>query len=129
MLLGVGCAMNAMQPENKLIEFQGEKKYLLGWILASQLDPKHRFSTTSIVRLAENTFTLKGDVLNMNEQDIQDVGNNNCVYCSYYTLQKTRLSQGTYAKVGAIILGTKDEKACKDLHFASMRSMIAESKK
>ncbi len=122
--------LNAMQPDSvdKLIEFQGEQKCLLGWIMASQLDPKHPFSTTSLVRAAGNQLTVRGDILSMEEEDVQAVADQNCVYCPFYALLKTRLSQGQYVETGAIIVGTKDAKVCDQLHFAHMRKLMNQSK-
>ena len=92
--------------------------------MASQLDANHPFSTTSIIRKNEEGFVKQGDILNITEEDLADISNENYVYCNYYAMEKTRLSQKTYVPVGAIILGTKDEKAKEELHFASLRSRM-----
>ncbi|HLW73290.1 MAG TPA: hypothetical protein VKR54_04555 [Candidatus Babeliales bacterium] len=115
---------SSLQAMDTNIEFQGEKKPLLGWIMVSQLNTKHPFSITSVVRYDTNEFILKGDILNLNEQDLNDISNNNYVYCPFYSLEKTRLSMGRYEEVGAIILGTTDQQAGQQLHFAKMRNLI-----
>jgi hypothetical protein len=117
--------LSSLQAMETYIEFKGEKKPLLGWIMASLLDEKHPFSVTTVVRYDENKFILKGDILNLNEQDLNDINNSNYVYCSFYTLEKTRLSQGTYQEIGAIILGTKDQTMSQKLHFAKMKNLLS----
>ena len=112
---------------NELIEFEGEKKPLIGWIRAGLLNSEHPFSTTSVIRLVNaQTFVMQGDVLSLETQDLEgDIANDNYVYTPFYAMLKTRLSRGTYANVGAIILGTKDQKFAQSLHFAHMCGLIA----
>lgn len=115
--------------DNPLIIFDKENKYLLDHIVKSQLSPDYKFSTTSVIRFDNNKFISKGDVLNITEEDLKAIGSGNWVYTSFYGLAQTRLSQGQYEKVGAIILGTTDEKKARDLHFAHQFNTINNSKK
>lgn len=117
----------------KSIKFKGEETPLLNLILASQLNPTHPFSVTRIIDKTNNGYVQKGDILNLNEEDLGKLGKGEYEYVSYYTLEKTRLSQGQYVEVGAIIFGTQNEDGttnepckedAKDLHFASLRAMM-----
>lgn len=114
----------SMESDDKLIEFEGVKKPLLGWIMTSKLNNKHPFSTTSIIRNDGESFIDKGDILDLDEHDLRDITHENYVYAKFYELKQTRLSGNEYVEVGAIILGTKDKKSNFELHYSSMQKIL-----
>lgn len=114
--------------EEKLFEINGKKNYMLDHILQAHLVPNDPFSTTDIVRCTDKSFTLVGDVSTLQESDLYEIASGNFVYTPFYAMKKTRLSYGSYANIGAIIVGTQDEKKGQDLHFASMRNLLAQNK-
>ncbi len=115
------------------IEFNGVKKPILNWIskclLYGEKGKKEPFSVTSIIKSENDKFMYQGDIFSLNENDIKEINNGNSVYCSFYTIKKTRLSADDYEKVGAIILGTKDVEQCKFLGFSALHKNITTYKK
>ncbi len=99
-------------------------KSVLERIIIAQHHPTtDPFSVTSVIRYKNGNFYLKGDILNLTDEDINDIKNNNFVYANYYTMTKTRLSRGTYQEIGAIIVGSSDESLKHSLHFAAMKKI------
>lgn len=96
--------------DKRKITFEGQEKYLLEHILQSKVQPTCKFSVTSVVKkVKEGHFEVQGDVLSLTENDIKkDIMSNNWVYIPSYTLAQTRLSNGGFEEIGAIILGTDD---------------------
>jgi hypothetical protein len=102
----------------EIIEFGGIKKPILGHIVQAQFNPEtDPFSVTSVVIYKENRFILKGDILALSEDDLNDIANGNFVYVPFYTRRKTRL--GNYQELGAIIVGSSDPSLGDALHFAA----------
>lgn len=121
--------MSSAQEVKTCIEFQGEKKALIVWVGASLLDHNHPFSVTSVIRYKDNTFVLKGDIVNLDEQEIQEIGAGNCVYFPFYTKTRTRLSGSEYQDIGAIVLGSKDPEIYDQLFLAANFNLIHQQKK
>ena len=65
-----------------------------------------------------NKIIIKSDLLNIDDDGFELLKNGLYVYCPYVTMRKTRLSEGMYDEVGALILGTADQSMCEKLHFS-----------
>lgn len=79
---------------------------------------------TDVIHYDGKTFTKVGDLSTASEEDLELVSNGDCVFTEFYVIKKTRLSGGSYAGVGAVIVGTKDEELAERLHFAYVRTII-----
>lgn len=53
----------------------------------------------------------------------------NYTLCNFYSLQKTRLSHGSYKEVDAVVSGIQNPKVCEALHFGKMREFLNSVKK
>jgi hypothetical protein len=112
----------------EIIKINGVSKPMLGHIVQAQFNPEtDPFSVTSVIRFENNKFFLKGDILSLDEDDVTDIANGKFLYVPYYTMQKTRLSHGSYQEVGAIIIGSSDPSLSNRLHFAAVRSVVHKS--
>ncbi len=92
------------------------------------LDPQSPYSDTPVFSLSEKGLEAAGDLTDMPETAKNDVRLGNFAACNFYSLQKTRLSHGSYKEVGAIATGTTNEKVCEPLQFGSMRDLIEKTK-
>jgi hypothetical protein len=106
--------------QDQYIEFEGKKQFIPALIMASTLSNKHPFSITPIIRYDGGQLIVKGDILNLEKQDLNDIKNKNYIYCDFFRLQKTRLSDEEFVSVGALILGTKDVSIAEELPFFAM---------
>jgi hypothetical protein len=93
------------------------------------LNPEHPYSDTPVFDCSEKGIEATGDLTNIPQPTKDKVVWGNFTACNFYSLQKTRLSSGSYKEVGAIVAGTTDEEVCLDLHFGHMRKRIDETKK
>jgi hypothetical protein len=91
------------------------------------LSSKHSFSITPVFSVDGGTLERVGDLSNYPEKSKRDVKVLNYTYCPFYTLEKTRLSRGSYEKVGAVISGLENPKACDLLAMGAMRDVMAKS--
>jgi len=116
----INCAKDSDKSE--IIDINGIKKPLLGHITNAVLNPKKdQFGQTHIIRInSKGNFVLVGNVLSLSEEDLLQIGKDNCVYVPYYTMTKI---DGIYKEIGAIIIGTKDKSKGKELHFAAVKKM------
>ncbi len=122
------------------IEFNGQKKPIIGWITAcigwGEKGKKEPFGVTRNIEYKKDKFIEKGDIFSLSPEDIEKIVNGNAVYCPYYAEQKTRLSYvdpgepfiggpvHIYESVGAIITGTQDCEKCTELHFANIHRFM-----
>ncbi len=75
----------------------------------------------------DSKFQSAGDILNLQEEDLEYVEKNNYVYAPFYNIEKTR--NGTMSEVGALILGSTDKALADKLHFMAQAQRIRSAKK
>lgn len=95
--------------------------------MTAPLDEKHPFSVTLLFRYnSDNDSFVKigNDILSALPEDIEEIGRDNYVYLPYVFMEKTRLSQGCYKELGAIVVGTTNKEIAESLHFVLMRNQI-----
>lgn len=81
------------------------------------IDSSYPLSDTPVFEVFQNKFKQVGDLSEFPEATKKTVLLGNFTLCNFYSLQKTRLSNGSYKEVGAVVAGVKNPKVCKDLHF------------
>ncbi len=119
-----GMQINDLSTE---IEFHGEKKSIIKWIIVSCFN-NSKFSVTHNIEYKDGEFTKNGDLRSLSPEDINEIGKGNAVYCPFYTQEKTKFSKESYGKVGAIIIGTKDIEKCDDLCHAALDTKMQQNK-
>ncbi len=139
--------------EKTFIEFRKEKKLPLEWVIECFRNKEHPFSITRVLRYYPDSFLRKegyleyGDVLSLQkykykaeatvddledkeliealeEESVEDIKTSNFVYCPFYTLDKTRLNPTRFDNVGAIILGTTKESACREATLLKLANKL-----
>jgi len=93
------------------VEINGVKKPFKKHFLHALMNPYFdTFSTTHIVRRENDTFVCVGDFLHTSVEDIEHVLAGRYVYVPVYRTAQTRFSGDQRVRVGAIIVGSNDEK-------------------
>ena len=93
------------------------------------LDPSFPLSDTPVFEVSQNQLKQVGDLSEFPETVKKTVRLGNFTLCSFYSLQKTRLSGGSYKEVGAVVSGIQNPKVCDALHFGHMRESLDSVKK
>jgi len=92
------------------------------------IDPEHPYSDTPVFDYSEKGIESRGDLIDMPHQTKQKIHQGDFTVCNNYNQQKTRLSQDSYKKVGAIVTGIKDERVCSPLMYGEIRKFITDQK-
>jgi hypothetical protein len=102
----------------------------LVWVAAvgDGISPQHPLSDTPVFEIKKNNVQPVGDLSEFPESAKDPIRRLNFTACPFYTLQKTRLSRGTYKEVGAVITGIDNPQACEALQFDSLRKLLARTK-
>lgn len=90
---------------------KGYEKSMLGHLIGSFLNENYPPSVTDVF-IYDNVMKLQyiGDFTKLNKTIFKEVERGNFVYFDVYTLKKTRLSNDTYEDVGALVIGTIDDR-------------------
>ncbi|NGX34820.1 MAG: hypothetical protein K1060chlam1_01177 [Candidatus Anoxychlamydiales bacterium] len=112
------------------------KGYFKDFIMASagmgrrtSIDPKFPLSDTPVLEIEGDKFKKVGDLAEFPESTKEKVRLMQYTLCPFYSLQKTRLSDGRYNEVGAVVAGAENSKVCEALHFGHIRELISAQKK
>ncbi|MCB1112889.1 MAG: hypothetical protein KDK72_09580 [Chlamydiia bacterium] len=92
------------------------------------LNPDYPLSDTPVINFTGTSFQRVGDLAKIPESDMEMIRLLNFTACPFYSKQKTRLSQGMYKNVGAIITGIENRKACEALFFGHIEELIENTK-
>jgi len=81
------------------------------------------FSVTRVVEYKDGVFIKKGDLLSLTNQNIAQIEKNNFIYQPFFGYEETRLSQDHPQRVGALLIGTTDEKQLNHPLFSRLRTL------
>ena len=101
-----------------------ELKWKIAWICKAHKDEAHPLSATLTYRWEDEELVLIGDIADLTDRDLVNVRLGNFVSTEYITQTKTRLSNDAWVYVGAIIIGTQDEKLIAELQRLLIKSKI-----
>ena len=113
---------------NKIVTFQGEKKYIMNLLIAASWSSNHPFSVTPVMRRKNNVFQYhdKDDVFSLTSNDFKEIHRGNYVYMDRYALKKTRLSQGETVPVSVLFIGTNNENDVKLFNDSLVNNNISQ---
>jgi len=115
----VFCSISFSMSEesNKIVSFQGKKKYIMRLLIDGSRSQNHPFSVTPVARKVGDSFEYitEDDVFNLTEDDFKEIHRGNYVYFDQHAWKRTRLSQGEKVKVSTLFIGINDETRCRSL--------------
>ncbi len=82
------------------------------------------YSVTPVASVENGKLVEIGELqdIKKNKEASKNIIFDNFVYCAFYMLAKTRLSQETYQPVGRVITGTNDPRVYEHFHLAALRA-------
>ena len=113
--------------DNKISKFNinGEYKLMIEHIvnaLNDKSDPKKEsfITNTHAVNCLDGKLLVKGDLSSLDAEDFKEIENGNFVYSRCYT---SKINEDSIRNaVGAIIVGTKDDKKINQLFFNNLKA-------
>ncbi|HEV8053018.1 MAG TPA: hypothetical protein VGP47_11040 [Parachlamydiaceae bacterium] len=85
-----------------------------------KINPEDILSDTPVIDASENGWKVVSDLTSIPDRVKKKIRFGNFTTCDKYTHSNTRLSPRSYKKVGAIVVGTTDQRACTELSVDAM---------